>query len=164
MLNRAFKLFWCARVASMAATQMLMVAVGWQIYALTGSAFDLGMIGLVSFIPQVLLVLVAGQVADQLIDTGKATHAFLGVSLADAVGDQDGAVVTGVQRGGPAANGGLTEGDVITSIDGKDVGTAADLAADVRGHQPGDKVSLTYLQGSRTHTATIGLGSSTGAS
>lgn len=64
MLHHPFKLFWCARVASMAAMQMLMVAVGWQIYALTGSAFDLGMVGLISFIPQVLLVLVAGQVAD----------------------------------------------------------------------------------------------------
>jgi MFS family permease len=48
----------------MAATQMLMVGVGWQIYALTGKAFDLGMVGLISFLPQVLLVLVAGQVAD----------------------------------------------------------------------------------------------------
>lgn len=65
MLNHSFKLFWLARVASMAATQMLMVGVGWQIYALTNSAFDLGMIGLVSFIPQVLLVLVVGQVADR---------------------------------------------------------------------------------------------------
>ncbi|HRG49764.1 MAG TPA: MFS transporter [Pseudomonadales bacterium] len=65
MLNRSFKLFWFARVASMAATQMLMVGVGWQIYDLTNSAFDLGMIGLVSFIPQVLLVLVVGQVADR---------------------------------------------------------------------------------------------------
>lgn len=64
MFHHPFKLFWCARVASMAAMQMLMVAVGWQIYALTGSAFDLGMVGLISFIPQVLLVLVAGQVAD----------------------------------------------------------------------------------------------------
>lgn len=65
MLNRQFKYFWCARVTSMAATQILMVGVGWQIYALTNSAFDLGMIGLVSFIPQVLLVLVVGQVADR---------------------------------------------------------------------------------------------------
>jgi MFS family permease len=48
----------------MAATQMLMVGVGWQIYAITGSAFDLGMVGLISFLPQVLLVLIAGQVAD----------------------------------------------------------------------------------------------------
>ena len=48
----------------MAATQMLMVGVGWQIYALTNSAFDLGMVGLVSFIPQILLMLVVGQVAD----------------------------------------------------------------------------------------------------
>lgn len=78
---RNFKLFWCARVASMAATQMLMVAVGWQIYALTGSAFDLGMVGLVSFIPQVLLVLVAGQVADHF-DRRRVVYVCQGIEAA----------------------------------------------------------------------------------
>jgi MFS family permease len=44
---------------------MLGVAVGWQLYALTGSAFDLGLVGLVQFVPMVLLTLVVGQVADR---------------------------------------------------------------------------------------------------
>ena len=44
---------------------MLSVAVGWQIYSLTGSALDLGLIGLVQFIPFALLILPAGHVADQ---------------------------------------------------------------------------------------------------
>jgi MFS family permease len=44
---------------------MQVVAVGWQIYALTGSALDLGLVGLAQFIPAFLLVLVAGHVADR---------------------------------------------------------------------------------------------------
>ena len=45
--------------------QMLGVAVGWQLYDLTGSALDLGWVGLVQFVPMVLLTLVVGQVADR---------------------------------------------------------------------------------------------------
>ena len=61
----AFVQFWCSRIASAFGFQMLSVAVGWQIYAITGRAFDLGLIGLVQFIPSVLLALPAGHVADQ---------------------------------------------------------------------------------------------------
>lgn len=57
--------FWCARVAGTAASQMLMVAVGWQMYTLTGSAWDLGLVGLYQFLPALLLVLVAGHAADR---------------------------------------------------------------------------------------------------
>jgi MFS family permease len=61
----AFVQFWCSRIASGFGFQMLSVAVGWQVYAITGRAFDLGLIGLVQFIPSVLLALPAGHVADQ---------------------------------------------------------------------------------------------------
>ncbi|OOG59535.1 MFS transporter [Rhodanobacter sp. C03] len=63
--HRAFVAFWFARIASSFGFQMLSVAVGWQIYATTGRAFDLGLIGLVQFVPSVLLALPAGHVADQ---------------------------------------------------------------------------------------------------
>ena len=63
--HRAFVAFWFARTASSFGFQMLSVAVGWQVYAITGRAFDLGLIGLVQFIPSVLLALPAGHVADQ---------------------------------------------------------------------------------------------------
>ena len=63
--EREFLLFWCARVAAMVAHQMLAVGVGWQIYALTGSALDLGFVGLAQFVPAFVLVLVAGHVADR---------------------------------------------------------------------------------------------------
>ena len=63
--HRAFTHFWFARVATTMAYQMLAVAVGWQIYALTSSALDLGLIGLVQFLPSLVLVLVSGHVADR---------------------------------------------------------------------------------------------------
>ncbi|MGA9334729.1 MAG: MFS transporter [Rudaea sp.] len=61
----AFVQFWAARLASGFGFQMLSVAVGWQIYALSGRAFDLGLVGLVQFVPSLLLALPAGHIADQ---------------------------------------------------------------------------------------------------
>jgi MFS family permease len=54
-----------ARVTGGAANQMLMVALGWQMYDLTGSAWDLGLVGLAQFLPALLLTLPAGHLADQ---------------------------------------------------------------------------------------------------
>ncbi|HWH80602.1 MAG TPA: MFS transporter, partial [Burkholderiaceae bacterium] len=62
---RSFMRLWCARLASTAGNQMLMVAIGWQMYELTGSAWDLGLVGLLQFAPALLLVLVAGHVVDR---------------------------------------------------------------------------------------------------
>ena len=58
------RFYWFARIASTMSLQMLMVAIGWHIYELTGSAYDLGIVGLLQFIPSLALVLVAGHVAD----------------------------------------------------------------------------------------------------
>jgi MFS family permease len=63
--NRSFVLFWVSRVCASIAVQMQSLAVGWQIYNLTDSAFDLGLVGLMQFLPLVSLMLVAGQVADR---------------------------------------------------------------------------------------------------
>jgi MFS family permease len=60
-----FLFFLLSRSLSRFSSQIAAVAIGWQIYDLTGSAFDLGMIGLVQFLPTALLVFVAGQVADR---------------------------------------------------------------------------------------------------
>ena len=62
---RAFKPFLFGQTAAFMAYQMLVVAVGWQVYDLTRSAFMLGMVGLVQFLPQFLLTLVVGHVADR---------------------------------------------------------------------------------------------------
>jgi hypothetical protein len=49
--HRAFALYWFSRIASILSFHMLVVAVGWQLYELTGSAFDLGLLGLAQFGP-----------------------------------------------------------------------------------------------------------------
>ncbi|WP_417362273.1 MFS transporter [Gallaecimonas pentaromativorans] len=61
----AFLRFWLGQTASSLAYQMLVVGIGWQMYDLTDSALSLGLIGLAQFVPQLLLTLVAGHVADQ---------------------------------------------------------------------------------------------------
>ncbi|MDP3083949.1 MAG: MFS transporter [Rubrivivax sp.] len=63
--QRAFMRLWFARLAGTAANQMVMVAVGWQMYDLTGSAWDLGLVGLLQFLPALALVLPAGHVIDR---------------------------------------------------------------------------------------------------
>jgi MFS family permease len=63
--HRPFVLYWSARTCAAMGYQMLGVAVAWQMYALTGSAFDLGLIGLMQFLPAAAFMLVAGQVADR---------------------------------------------------------------------------------------------------
>ncbi len=63
--HRGFMRLWLARLAATAGSQMLMVAVGWQMYDLTHSAWDLGLVGLAQFVPALALVLVAGHVIDR---------------------------------------------------------------------------------------------------
>ena len=62
---RSFALLFTTRVASTTAVQMLAVVVGWHVYELTDSALHLGLIGLVQFLPPVMLMLIAGPVADR---------------------------------------------------------------------------------------------------
>ena len=64
-VHRSFILLWFARLASVTASQMLMVALGWQMYDLTGSAWDLGLVGLLQFLPALALALPAGQWIDR---------------------------------------------------------------------------------------------------
>ena len=64
--HRAFMRLWFSRLAGVTGNQMLLVALGWQMYDLTHSAWDLGLVGLLQFLPALALVLVAGQVIDRL--------------------------------------------------------------------------------------------------
>ena len=65
LAHRSYVAYWFARTATNGAYQMQAVAVGWQIYALTGSAFDLGLVGLIQFFPVVVLGLLIGHIADR---------------------------------------------------------------------------------------------------
>lgn len=61
----SFLHFFLSRVATTMSNQMMMVVVAWQMYDLTGSAYDLGMVGLAQFLPALALMLLVGQVADR---------------------------------------------------------------------------------------------------
>ena len=63
--NKSLRLLMGARISTAIAFQMLTVAIGWQIYSITQSAFYLGLVGLVQFLPMFLLTLVVGHVADR---------------------------------------------------------------------------------------------------
>ncbi|MEY3887814.1 MAG: Enterobactin exporter EntS [Pseudomonadota bacterium] len=63
--HQPFVRFWLARLAGILATQMLMVALAWHMYDITGSAWDLGLVGLFQFVPGLILTLPAGQIVDR---------------------------------------------------------------------------------------------------
>lgn len=65
-LSPSFRRFLWARLLGNAALQMLLVALGWQVYALTDSAWDLGLVGLLQFVPALALTIPAGQLVDIL--------------------------------------------------------------------------------------------------
>lgn len=98
------------------------------------------------------------RVIDQLRTSGKATHAYLGVSSADATGSVRGAKIAAISAGGPAAGSGLRTGDVVTAVDGKAVTSSEELSRLLDGHRPGETVKLTVRRGSGTQTASVKLG------
>jgi MFS family permease len=63
--HRPFAFYWLARISATVALQMQAVAIGWQMYQLTNNPLDLGLIGLFQFMPAIVLVLVAGHIADR---------------------------------------------------------------------------------------------------
>ena len=75
-----FMRFLWARLLGTGAQQMILVALGWQIYALTASAWDLGLVGLVQFVPALILTIPAGQIVDR-VDRRHVIAAALGIQF-----------------------------------------------------------------------------------
>ena len=86
---------WIARLFGTAASQMLLVAIGWHMYDLTGSAWDLGLVGLYQFMPALILALYAGHVVDRhhrgrILAICFAVQGLVGLALLSAhIGHQD---------------------------------------------------------------------------
>ncbi|MFF0863800.1 S1C family serine protease [Nonomuraea sp. NPDC003560] len=99
----------------------------------------------------------AKQVAEQLIKSGKVSHAFLGVSVTDATGDVPGALIRQVTAESPAARAGLQEGDLITKIGDTPVDSGDTVVGQVRGFKPGQQVKITYMRDGRSAEATVTL-------
>jgi putative serine protease PepD len=104
----------------------------------------------------------AKRIADELIATGTASHASLGVQVGDS---SQGAQIVHVTTGGPAALADLPVGAVVTKVDGQVVGSADALAAAVVSKAPGDRVTVHYRDPSgATRTVQVTLGTDQGAS
>ncbi len=86
----------------------------------------------------------AKRIADELISTGTASHASLGVQVSND-NTTHGAKIVEVTQGGAAAGAGLPSGVVVTKVDDRVIGSADALVAAVRSRAPGDKVTLTFL-------------------
>ncbi|MDN5559735.1 MAG: trypsin-like peptidase domain-containing protein, partial [Ruaniaceae bacterium] len=124
-------------------------------------ASDSGSIGLGFAIPSNL----AQRVATEIIETGTASHALLGVSLGDTAVQVDGVTRAGAQvaqvvAGSGAANAGLRAGDVIVSIDGNTVTGAESLTGFVREYTPGSQAVLGVVRDGTLEEITATLGTS----
>ncbi|MEU2034809.1 S1C family serine protease [Nocardia amamiensis] len=104
----------------------------------------------------------ARRVADELIKTGKATYAQIGITVSrqqDPEQQVSGAKVRDVTPDGPAARAGIPPGAVVTKLDDRPIDSGNALVAAVRSHQPGDKVKVTYTddQGNNPKTVEVTL-------
>jgi putative serine protease PepD len=95
-------------------------------------------------------------IVSELISTGKAEHAYLGVSVETVNASVR---ITEVRAGTPAADAGLQSGDRIVSVDGKSISSADGLTSAIAAKKPGDTVSVTYSRGGQSHTVKIELAS-----
>ncbi|OBI32373.1 S1C family serine protease [Mycobacterium sp. E2238] len=100
----------------------------------------------------------AKRIADELISSGKASHASLGVQVTNDKG-APGAKVVDVVPGGAASSAGVPKNVIVTKVDDRPISSADALVAAVRSKAPGDKISLTFQDpagGSRTVPVTLG--------
>ncbi|CDG81967.1 Do family serine endopeptidase [Janthinobacterium agaricidamnosum] len=118
------------------------VGINSQIYSQTG-----GFQGLSFAIP----IDLATRIKDQIVATGKASHAKLGVTVQEVnqgfadsfkLATPEGALVSNVERGSPADKAGLKAGDVIRKLNGQSIIASGDLPAMVGIATPGEKVTL----------------------
>jgi len=111
---------------------------------------------------------IAQPIAEKLIRNGKVDHARMGVGISDITPENakffdmkkaDGALVTQVNPGSPAASAGLKTGDVITAVNGKPVDDASELQMVIGLMSPGDKVNLTVFSNGKSEDKTVTLAS-----
>jgi S1-C subfamily serine protease len=109
---------------------------------------------------------VVTQVADQIITTGKATHAYIGIStrtVTSALQEQfglsrsSGILVAEVAVNGPAAKAGIQRDDIITMVGGEAMVESSDLLVAIRDKRPGDKVDVTIDRGGTSLVITVTL-------
>src|SRR3954449_112326 len=102
------------------------------------------------------------QVVPQLEKGQKIKRSYLGVETSDPVSGTDGAEVQSIIPGGPAENGKLRTGDVITKIDGAPITRSSDVAQVIATKRPGDKVDVEVERNGKSQTLTVKLGTRPG--
>ncbi|MEU5140190.1 trypsin-like peptidase domain-containing protein [Streptomyces sp. NPDC021139] len=109
------------------------------------------------------------RVAEELINTGKATHPVIGITLdmnysgdGARVGAKDSDGGPAVTSGGPGAKAGIKPGDVITAVEGQRVHSGEELIVKTRAHRPGDRLELTLERDGKETKVSLVLGSSGG--
>ncbi|MFC9624994.1 trypsin-like peptidase domain-containing protein [Streptomyces sp. NPDC056930] len=109
------------------------------------------------------------RVAEELINTGKATHPVIGVTLdmkytgdGAKVGAKGAAGKPAVTPDGPGDKAGIKPGDVITEVDGRRVHSGEELIVKIRAHRPGDRLDLGLTRGGKDLSISLTLGSATG--
>jgi putative serine protease PepD len=127
-----------------------------------GSGGQAGSIGLGFAIP----INQGKRVAEELINSGRATHPVIGVTLdmkftgdGARVGDKSNDGGPGVAAGGPGAKAGVRSQDVITKLDGQRVHSGEELIVKIRAHRPGDRLRLTLQRNGKEQELTLTLGS-----
>ncbi len=106
-------------------------------------------------------------VADQIIETGQATHPYLGVGLTNLTPEiaaqfriptEAGALITAVEPGSPADEAGIEPRGVITAVGEEEVRDTGDLLAALRDYAPGDEAELTVVRDGEAERFTVELG------
>ena len=106
----------------------------------------------------------AARVADELLEHGRARHAYLGLQpgqLTPQIASElavrgDGVVVYAITSGGPSDKAGIRPGDVLTAVAGQKISTVEELFAALRRHEPGETVAISYIrEGDDQRTAQV---------
>ncbi|GAA2521441.1 S1C family serine protease [Rarobacter incanus] len=134
------------------------VGITSSIATMSSTSSSSGSIGLGFAIPSN----VANMIGEQLISSGKAEHAYLGVMLGDGEATADGATRQGakieqVVDGSPAATAGLKAGDVVVAVDSNTVSGAESLTGFVRAKASGSVVKLTVVRDSKEIEVSVTL-------
>ncbi|WP_431779415.1 S1C family serine protease [Microbacterium aurantiacum] len=135
-----------------------LIGINVAIASAGGSSGQAGSIGVGFAIPSDIVQ----RIAEEIIDTGAATHGLLGANVRSAA-SVDGSQITGAYiqeavAGGAAEAAGLRQGDIVTAFNGVPISNATDLTAQVRAAAAGSTATVTYVRGDATEQVDVTLG------
>jgi len=139
-------------------SQGALVGINSAIYSRSGGSLGIGFAIPVAF---------ARDVMEQIIQTGSVTRGWIGVEIQDltpelatsfGLKDTHGALIAGVMRGGPADQGGIRPGDVLTAIDGQRIEDPQRMLELVAARPPGNSARFTVERGGKSYRVDVRIG------